>query len=157
LGKESITIAQTRSGTKIIAATKTPAGTRTLPLVEPWLGIVKEQARRRRLATGSDNPMLLAAKGGGFFRQQNHNEDYRLLLEECSMEYIRLYANRHITTTILQKLNYTREIIESICGWEKPSDSLLTTYGHFTDDDKIKQAVRELGDFVNLNWPHLLV
>jgi hypothetical protein len=147
-GKETITIAQTRSGTKIIEATKTPAGTRTLPLVEPWLSIVKEQARRRKLATGNDNPMLLAAKGGGFFRQQNHNEDYRLLLEECSMDYIRLYANRHITTTILQKLNYPREIIESICGWERPSDSLLTTYGHFTDDDRIKQAVVDLGEFI---------
>ena len=149
-GKESIKVSQVMVGTKIVNATKTRSSTRTIPLVEPWLGILREQVRRRKLATDDKSAMLLVSRNGkGAFRQQTQNDDYRELLDELGLERIRLYANRHLCVSALQKLGADMTTISEIVGWEKPSDdTMLAVYGHFHDEMKIRDTVVKLGCFI---------
>jgi len=44
-GHEALRVEQVFSGNKLVNATKTRSSTRTIPLVEPWLSIVREQVR----------------------------------------------------------------------------------------------------------------
>jgi len=149
-GREALTISQVFSGNKLVNATKTRSSTRTIPLVEPWLSIVREQVRRRENATDDKTAMLFTSPNGkGTFRQQTQNNDYREIIEQdLQLDYIRLYANRHLTVSALQKLSTDINTISEIVGWEKPTDeTMLKVYGHYEDDSATIEALTKLGNF----------
>jgi len=148
-GKESLTISQTMIRSKIVNATKTRGGTRVLPLVEPWVSIIREQVRRRKSATKNQaDPLLLATESGALWRQQNQSTDYAMVIEELGLDRIRLYANRHITVSALQLLGADMTTISEIVGWEKPTaHTMLEVYGHYRDEAAVRDALVKLGQF----------
>jgi len=148
-GKEALTISQTMIRSKIVNATKTRGGTRILPLVEPWLSIIREQVRRRKIAAKNQaDPFLLATESGALWRQQNQSTDYGLLIDELGLDRIRLYANRHITVSALQLLGADMTTISEIVGWEKPTaHTMLEVYGHYRDEAAVRDALVKLGKF----------
>jgi integrase len=148
-GKETLTISQTMIRSKIVNATKTRGGTRVLPLVEPWLSIILEQVRRRKIATKNQaDAFLLTTESGALWRQQNQSTDYAMLLDQMNLERVRLYANRHITVSALQLLGADMTTISEIVGWEKPTaHTMLEVYGHYRDEAAVRDALVKLGKF----------
>jgi len=141
--------------------TKTAAGKRTIPLSGPILSRlaqqmdIQTQAYQEGRRTALDGKqLLLTSITGKPIPQTEHNRDWNKLLDEgigqspLWAERLRLYANRHIAATILQRADFEYEAIARVCGWNTAQGNLLDTYGHWQDDARVQQAIDTIGNAI---------
>jgi len=167
-------------GIYIRPETKTVAGQRTLPLSGPLLEVLARQVaiqehayQEGRRDTLDGRRLLLTTINGKPIRQTEHNNDWNFLLSQEQVGqsrlwrkpdpwdgkqwWPRLYANRHIAVTILQRAGFGyEEAITKLCGWDRSHRNQLDTYNHWddepsgdwSDDPQVQKAVATIGQTI---------
>jgi len=144
---------------QLVAATKSEAGQRTIPLYKPLKQVAERQMEiAKRLNVRSGGKVLMASYKSQPVRQQDHSTAWRNILADVGsvdqlwQPQLRLYANRHIAATILEMNAIPYPVIAKIMGWGSQSGTMLDVYSHAQESkefyDQIKAAVRLIGDYI---------
>jgi len=150
-----------KTGPYLKPETKTDAGKRILPLAEPLLSVLRVQANRQRRGYDEHRKelfegkqLLLTARRGGPIRQQVHDDDWKeLVSKELGLDLeqwpaMRLYANRHIAVTILQRAKFPIEVTSLVTGWSTKQNNLYDTYGWWTEEEAKSEAMKTIGQAI---------
>jgi hypothetical protein len=114
--------------------TKTEAGTRTLWLPPKLHEMVKAQVNSQKKL---GRKYLFTDDRGKPLRQAVHNRKWHEITAQVfpnpgpnEKATLRLYANRHMATTILDYAKIDYPVICSITGWSTRTGTMLDTYSH---------------------------
>ena len=134
--------------------TKTKAGRRIIPLdkrmVEILLRYKKLQDTWKKSPSwnppkGMENLVFTTLEGKPI-RHQTDTKQWRALLEQHKLPWIRQHAMRHIAISNMVKLGYPIEIIRSIAGHESEAIT-RATYTHLSASSKLT-AIESYSDLV---------
>lgn len=132
-----------------INGTKSPSARRTIP-IPPNTELHRALLRGNRLHPELEQSGFILKNRGKMWRQQDQNEEWRNIIEGLQQDYdpmlfpmLRLYANRHITATILARANTPRETLNHIMGWSNKTGTMTDIYVHQSPPE-IAEALKNL-------------
>ncbi|WP_162240793.1 tyrosine-type recombinase/integrase [Microbacterium sp. Leaf151] len=141
---DECTMPQGEAGQYIKPITKTKAGKREIPLIEPLYSILKrhheEQVVRR--ASPAFKPLigmetlLFTSRSGRPKKEVIDRNQWRRLLKDLGVtQDLRLHDARHLAVTLLDGMGVPPILIQRIVGWsEETLDQMLANYSHQTGE-----------------------